>query len=143
MCDRDDDIVTSGNCHDLETRARNDWNNNTATFEDHNLDTGACYDWDGGTLSFKDHYNSSNSEDQHDKDYNWDSPLYSNAEIYVAECILLVMGFALAAKLTQESIQYLLELLVILLPSNQLLLPKSKYLFKKFFEKYFMALRIY
>ena len=94
-------------------------------------------------MSFKDHYNSSNSEDQHDKDYYWDFPLYSNAEISVAECILLVMCFALSAKLTQESIQYSLELLVILLPPNQLLLPKSKYLFKKLFENNFMELRMY
>ena len=135
--------VTSENCHDWETRACNDWDNNTATFEDHNWDTGACNDRDGDTLSSEDHYNSSNSGDQHDKDDNWDSPLHSNAEVSAAECILLVMGVVLSAKLTQESIQYLLALLLILLLSNQLLLSKSKYLFKTFLKKNFMELRMY
>ena len=82
----------------------NDWDIDTTIFEDHKWDTGACNDWDNDTLTSKNQYNSSNSGDQHDKDGNWDAPLHCNAEIFVAECILLVMGFALSAKLAQQSI---------------------------------------
>ena len=60
--DRNDDTVTSENCHDWETRAWNDWGD-TAIFEDHKWDTGACNDWDDDTLSSENHYNSSNSGD--------------------------------------------------------------------------------
>ena len=104
MNDRDDNTVTSENCHEWETRACNDWDNNTATFEDHNWNTEACNDLDGDTLLSEYHYNSSNSGDQYDKNDNLDSPLCSNVEISVAECILLIIDFALSAKLTQESV---------------------------------------
>lgn len=74
---------------------------------------------------------------------NWDAPLYLNASVSVAECILLIMAFALSAKLSQQSIQQLLDLLAMILPSTKLLLPKSKYLFNQFFDNREMEIHLY
>ena len=122
----------------LDAEICNDWDRDTTPSEDsHDWDTGAHSYWDGDTMISEGHHDSSNSGDQHDKDTagNWDAPLYSDAGISVTECICLIMGFVLSARLTQESIQLLLDLLIILLPFNQLLHRKSNFLFKKFFNK--------
>ena len=67
-------------------------------------------------------------------DASWDLPLYLNASVTLAQCILLIMAYSLSQKLSQESLQQLLELLSLLLPAGHIL-PKTKHLFSKFFSK--------
>lgn len=59
-------------------------------------------------------------------------PLYQNSNITLGQCLLLLVSFVLANKLTSSAIINLLKLLALILPVGNLL-PDTKYLFDKYF----------
>ncbi len=62
-----------------------------------------------------------------------DEPLYENAPITLGQCLLLIMAFAIGNNLTNVAVGNLLKLLSMILPSASRL-PRTKYLFDKFFN---------
>ena len=75
-----------------------------------------------------------NKEDDLRGQGRWDQPLFPNAGTTLAQCMLMIMAFSLSAQLSQEAQQHLLDLLSVLLPVGHIL-PRSKYLFDKYFGR--------
>ena len=68
-------------------------------------------------------------------DSNLFSPLYPNANITICGALCSIMQFCIANNLTYTAIDELLKLLVIICPDSNFI-PKSFYLFKKFFQQF-------
>ncbi len=57
-------------------------------------------------------------------------PLYTGSEITIAQAILLILSFSLRHSLTASTVEDLLKLLNVFLPSSNIL-PQSLHLFRK------------
>jgi hypothetical protein len=71
-----------------------------------------------------------------------DVPLYQGSTVLLSQAILLLTAFMLSTNTTKEGMQHLLSLLAILLPADNVL-PRSKYLFRKFFHNNSAAVKLY